>query len=172
MVASLATIAAFVFCSPNDLMSGLKVTNKLYPICSSTIMSDLVVKSSIKDDHPKRRRRRTTSDTTDAAKSSSMTNLISKEEALKSFMDANAAQYEAGNALADAAAALADEEETLARHYGLEMEDLEYAIDSMEGYYDDDNIWMQHLMFSTRRKQVYHPHHHVLKMMLTMILPI
>jgi hypothetical protein len=101
-----------------------------------------------------------------------MTNLISKEEALKSFMDAYAAQYEAGNAVADAAAALADEEETLARHYGLEIEDLEYAIDSMEGYYDDDNIWMQHLMFSTRRKQVYHPHHHVLKMMLTMIHPI
>jgi len=149
MVAPLTSmVAAFVFCSPNDVASGLKVTNELYPVCSGGSSS---LSSSIEDDHPKRRRRRTTSrqqnDTTNVESTttttSSMTNLISKEEGapLKTFMDANAAQYdEAGNALADAAAALADEEETLARQFGLEIDDLEYAIDSMEGYYDDDDI--------------------------------
>ena len=132
VASSLASMAAaFVFCSPND---GLKVAHELS-----------LSSSSIEDDHPKRRRRRTTSrrqnDDT-IVDASDATNLITKKEGalLKTFMDANAARYdEAGNALADAAAALADEEETLARQFGLEIDVLEYAIDSMEGYYDDDD---------------------------------
>jgi hypothetical protein len=77
---------------------------------------------------------------------------------VKTFMDANAAaQCEAGIALADA---------ELARHFGLENEDLEFAVDSMGGYYDD----IDHPM-SIRRKQVYHPHLLVM-MMLTMMFPI